>query len=251
MPTPMPIACSSRSLPAHRLPAAAAYAIEVNPTNRPGGLVPQQRLALLTSKYWGPVAPSLLVSFLDNPTAACRRMILSHMNAWSYSCGFRFRETRGQTGHVRIARAEDGYWSYLGTDIMSIPDDQPTMNLQGFTEATPGAEYARVVRHETGHTMGFPHEHMRREIVDKLDPEKTIAYFMRNQGWSRQEVLDQVLTPLEDAALIMGPVEGTSIMTYQIPGEITRDGVAIPGGTDITPADYMLAGRVYPPLALG
>ena len=55
-----------------------------------------------------------------------------------------------------------GYWSYLGTDVLHIPVDQQTMNLQGFTERTPESEYRRVVRHETGHTMGFPHEHMRR-----------------------------------------------------------------------------------------
>jgi hypothetical protein len=30
---------------------------------------------------------------------------------------------------------------------------------------TPDAEFYRVVRHETGHTLGFPHEHMRKEII--------------------------------------------------------------------------------------
>ncbi len=34
---------------------------------------------------------------------------------------------------------------------------------------TPESEYHRVVRHETGHTLGFPHEHMRKELVEKID----------------------------------------------------------------------------------
>ena len=39
-------------------------------------------------------------------------------------------------GKVRITRDLAGYWSYLGTDILLIPPDQPTMCLQGFTERT-------------------------------------------------------------------------------------------------------------------
>ena len=66
-------------------------------------------------------------------------------------------ESRAQ---VRIARTrEDGYWSYLGTDILSIDASQQTMNLDSFSMNTPDSEFYRVVRHETGHTLGFPHEH--------------------------------------------------------------------------------------------
>ena len=51
------------------------------------------------------------------------------------------------------------------------------MNLQGFTMNTPEAEYRRVVRHEAGHTLGFLHEHMRRELVARIDPEKAYEYY--------------------------------------------------------------------------
>jgi hypothetical protein len=43
------------------------------------------------------------------------------------------------------------------------------MNLEGFTMKTPDSEFHRVVRHETGHTLGFPHEHMRAELVKRID----------------------------------------------------------------------------------
>jgi hypothetical protein len=62
----------------------------------------------------------------------------------------------------QISRGSEGYWSYLGTDIRLIPWNRPTMNLQGFTMNTSESEYKRVVRHETGHTLGFPHEHILR-----------------------------------------------------------------------------------------
>ena len=112
---------------------------------------------------------------------------------------------------------------------------------------TPESEYHRVVRHETGHTLGFPHEHMRKELVELLDRDKTIAYFEQTQGWSKEEVIQQVLTPLEDATLTeTAHADEHSIMCYQIPGSITRNGQPIIGGVDIDPFDYAFAARIYP-----
>src|SRR5262249_57330481 len=125
---------------------------------------------------------------------------------------------------VRIARLDSppemsGFWSYIGTDILDISADEPTMNLEGFTMATPEWEYQRVVRHETGHTLGFPHEHMRRELVERIDPEKAIRFFGRTQNWTPEEVRAQVLTPIEESSLLGTPhTDQQSIMCCQIPG---------------------------------
>jgi len=56
-----------------------------------------------------------------------------------------------------------------------------------------------------------------------------------------------VLTPLAEAS-IMGTRESdpTSIMCYQIPGEITKDGKPIPGGRDINSTDFAFAASIYP-----
>jgi len=121
------------------------------------------------------------------------------------------------------------------------------MNLEAFTMATPESEFHRVVRHETGHTMGFPHEHMRRELVNKIDPDKAIAFFGQTQGWSRQEVIAQVLTPLEESSLLgTAHADPNSIMCYQIPGSLTKDGKPIVGGLDIDSQDFAFAAKIYP-----
>jgi hypothetical protein len=138
----------------------------------------------------------------------------------------------------------------LGTDILLIPASKPTMNLQGFTMATPESEYKRVVRHETGHTMGFPHEHLRRELISKINPAKAYEYFRVQYGWSKEMVDRNVLTPLDVRSIIGTPADQTSIMCYQLPGAITYDGRPIVGGTDINATDYAFAARVYPKLWL-
>ena len=186
------------------------------------------------------------MGFLDNPSTFLRRRILSHMNAWAKTANVSFVQSSREP-QVRIARALGGYWSYVGTDILSIAADQPTMNLQGFTLLTPESEFRRVVRHETGHTMGFPHEHMRRELVDLIDPAKAIKFYGRTQGWDPDMVRRQVLTPIEESSLLgTAHTDTQSIMCYQIPGTLTKDGKPIVGGLDIDATDYDFAGKIYP-----
>jgi hypothetical protein len=189
----------------------------------------------------------LTVGFLDGPDAVLRARIVSHMNAWGATANVAFSETAVDP-RVRIARtAGDGYWSYLGTDILQIPGDAPTMNLDSFTVDTPDSEFHRVVRHETGHTMGFPHEHMRAELVARIDPAKAIEFFGATQGWDEEMVRAQVLTPIEESQILATPdPDVDSIMCYQIPGFLTRDGQPIVGGTDIDPLDADFAASIYP-----
>lgn len=204
-------------------------------------------IAVMRGAYWGEKGVDLSVQFLDNPDAETRRMILDDeigANAWGRGrANIRFRETN-QQGQIRLTRDRSGYWSYLGTGLLGVQG--PTMNLQGFTSKTPVSEYRRVVKHEFGHSLGFPHEHMRADLVARLDRAKTIDYFARTQGWSERDVMQQVLTPLSEASLMATPADQTSIMTYMLPGSITKDGKPIPGGNDINESDLAFAARIYP-----
>jgi hypothetical protein len=254
VPGPADLGCTIRALPDHLVVAAAANATRINPVNAPmraprgmglSGVIEPQHIALLTSKYWGPQPRQLSVSFMESPEPELRARVLSHMNVWSESCGISFAETAG-TGDVRISFGPGGYWSYLGTDVTLIPQNQQTMNLEAFSMDTPESEYHRVVRHETGHTLGFPHEHMRRELVARIDPSKAYPYFLATQGWSSQEVDQQVLTPLDDASIFATPPDEDSIMCYQLPGSITFDGQPIRGGVDVNATDTAFAAAIYP-----
>jgi len=245
----IPRTCTPRSLPKHLQVLAAAHATEMNPVNAPAATVvlPPERIALLTSRYWGAGIRRLTVSFMERPTVVLRTRVLDHMNAWwSGGASIWFAWTTWVDADVRITTGPDGYWSYLGTDIHQIPTDEPTMCLEAFTADTPESEYRRVVRHETGHTLGFVHEHMRRELVAQIDPARAYRYLARTQGWDQQTVDEQVLTPLDDRSIMATPPDQTSVMCYQLPGSITYTGQPIIGGTDINPTDRAFANKVYP-----
>jgi hypothetical protein len=258
------IVCRQKTLPIARMEAARRRAIAINPDNaagerrvrrtpvgRDGG---PRRIAVLSARKWPKSGVRLSVSFMDRPTRELRSRILLHMNAWGTRANVLFAETEG-TGQVRIARLDRpanvaGYWSYIGTEILEIADDEPTLNLEGFTMRTSDREFRRVVRHEAGHTLDFEHEHMRTDIVSRIDREKAIRYFDRTEGWTLQEVDEQVLTPLAKRSL-MGTTESDplSIMCYQLPASIMKDRKAVPGGEDINQRDAAFAATIYPQAA--
>lgn len=255
------IICRPKSLQLEMLANAERKALLINPANeierhtiartpigRRGGA---RRIAVVIGRKWPVKGVQLSVSFLDGAKSDLRKRILLHMNAWGQKANVKFVETSG-VGQVRIARLDSpedqaGYWSYVGTEILEIDKDQPTMNLEGFTMRTSEAEFKRVVRHETGHTLGFDHEHMRSDIVKLIDRDKAISFFDKDQGWTPKEVKEQVLTPLAEKS-IMGTQEAdpVSIMCYQLPAAIMKNGKPIKGGKDINPRDYAFAASLYP-----
>lgn len=258
---PAPVlVCTPKRLPIDLAIHAANVATTINPLNHApverlarvmkGFAAPSRsRIAVMTTKYWHTNGVRLTVGFLDNPEASLRRRIIQHMNAWAKTANVDFRETKTDP-QVRIARAggpDGGYWSYLGTDILTIKRGEATMNLEGFTMKTPESEFHRVVRHETGHTLGCPHEHMRRQLVNLIDAKKAIQYFGKTQGWKPDEVRAQVLTPIEESSLRGTPnADPNSIMCYQIPGVITKNSKPIIGGSDIDALDYQFLASIYP-----
>jgi hypothetical protein len=254
------VPCRVRELPPGTWVEAARRAIRLNALNapaRPPSLaamapLPPEHLAALTGKAWPASGVRLTVSFLDGPDRATRDKILAHANSWARTANVAFTEVPSG-GQVRISRtAGQGYWSYLGTDVLGIPAGEPTMNLESFDAgSTPDSEFYRVVEHEFGHTLCWPHEHTRKEIVVRIDPGAAEAYFLRYDGWDAETVRQQVLTVTPDDLITALPADVRSVMAYGLPAEIMRDGIAVPGGTRINDEDAALAAKMYPKSGTG
>ncbi|KAL0566660.1 hypothetical protein V5O48_015345 [Marasmius crinis-equi] len=221
-----------------------------------------QRLVLSKDVKWPGNGVRLRVAFIDKPTPPLKlqKRVVSHMNAWSKFCNARFTlindpiaaEVRVSfTGEV-LGKPNDGYWSYVGTGVLNITDRrEPTMMLTGFTMDTSEAMFTRKVRHETGHTLGFKHEHLRPELVRRINREKAIKAY---SYWDEPKVIRNVLTPLwkgdNSSHFFASEVADVhSIMCYPIDNSLLEPNMKEPpirGGLDFSEYDRKHAATVYP-----
>lgn len=226
---------------------AAKLAHDLFPANAPAGIGDIARLVVLSTKYWGDRVKDLTFGFMEPTSVAMRNKIDAYANRWGEFSKAKFRWT--QTNPIiRISFRSGGYWSCLGTDCLGVPKRQQTMNLESFTVNTPDSEWERVVLHEFGHALGCPHEHQRREIINELDKAKVESWLMQSQGWSRDEVDQQVFVPLEESSFMSpySPPDETSIMCYQFSGSVTKNGQPVLGGNTFSKMDKDFFSRIYP-----
>ncbi|KAF9255687.1 hypothetical protein L218DRAFT_1008292, partial [Marasmius fiardii PR-910] len=221
------------------------------------GIRPVHRLALERKRRWPGNGVRLRVAFIDpDVPLVLQNHVLVHTNAWSQFCNVSFALVddplfaeirvsftgevfyRDDKGEI-LCRKDPGYWSYVGIGILNIDNIEPTMMLEGFNIETSEETFIRTVRHETGHTLGFQHEHLRPELVERIDCKKAIALYtlprrQGGQGWTRDEVISNLLTPLwkkgdpkaqsESDFFVTKHIDVHSIMCYDVEESIMISG---------------------------
>lgn len=237
--------CHTPYLTAKQARLAAERAQAENPHRWPANITPAF-LAVERRSWWGDKGKKFGVAFARGTSQAMIDRVLARANAWSEFANVEFYHD-SKDAIVRIGfQRGDGHWSYLGTDVLGIPSNQRTMNLE-LSARDSDEEFQRVVDHEIGHTIGCPHEHMRPELVARIDVRKAERYFLKTQGWDARTVREQVLTPISEKSLFgTEHSDEESIMCYQLPGEITVDGKPIKGGGRINANDAAFIGTIYP-----
>ncbi|MGH2413121.1 MAG: M12 family metallopeptidase, partial [Microcystaceae cyanobacterium] len=93
---------------------------------------------------------TLRIRFMEG-TPQQHDIVKRYAPQWTEHANLKFEFTDAPDAEIRIAFADDGAWSYIGTDAKSIHVSQPTMNFGWLDEA--------VVLHEFGHAIGLAHEH--------------------------------------------------------------------------------------------
>lgn len=130
------------------------------------------KAAFLVKKIWNSTRfPILSVAFLDgNPQqhAWVKKVVMENTQPLMDNIRFEwlpYGDSRTADAHIRISFARRGEaWSVVGTDALTVPRGEPTMNLGWIDDETDfdSTEFkstGSVVLHEMTHALGAIHEH--------------------------------------------------------------------------------------------
>lgn len=211
----------------------------------------RQRAAVERLKLWD-TGRRLRVSFLDGIQSVQQR-VAAIAKEWEAVANLRLDFVASGAAEIRISFADEGFsWSTVGTDALTVPRSQATMNYGWLEPDTSQREYERVVRHEFGHALGMIHEHQNSDAQGKIpwDRPAVYAHYAR-QGWSRADV-DQNLFDVYDADLTnFTSFDPTSIMQYAVPDSLTVGSFAIGWNTALSDQDRSFMSTQYPSSTAG
>lgn len=247
--------CIDRTLPVSTLISASRMAVSENPNNAP--ILPRGRslpgafidspvaLAALTGKLWKP-GRTLRVHFLDgDPEIQQRLQPFAHQ--WSNYANIKFDFVNDPNAEIRISFAQAGSWSYIGTDALSIPKNQPTMNFGWLKRSTSNDEYSRVVIHEFGHALGCIHEHQNPATDVPWNKEAVYDYYAGPpNNWTRQQTDTNLFTRYSATLSQFSAFDRDSIMLYPIPNEFTIGDFEVGWNRLLSAMDKQFIATLYP-----
>lgn len=207
-----------------------------------GDWVPGGQVAL-ASKVW-PNGSTLRVKFLDG-APALRKRVIEIAGEWIRLANLRFEVVTSGPSELRVSFTSDGSWSYVGTDSLSIPPTDATINFGWLKQDTPDHEVRRVVLHEMGHALGLGAANM--SPVANIPWRKEATYeSLAKQGWDRPTVDRNVFAKYDARLVIQGGVDAESIMYHPTSPECTEPGFRWHEGSELSAGDRAFIARLYP-----
>lgn len=203
----------------------------------PGGPVAER------GKLWK-TGMTLRIKFLTGDPALHKR-VLAAAQEWTRYANLRFESVQTGDAELRVSFDGEGSWSYVGTDSLSIPEDQPTINLGRLSRSTPREALRAVVLHEFGHALGLAAS--QQSPVADIPWNKKAAYaYYAKMGWDRTTVDAMIFAKFDASQVIHDPADPYSIMYHPIAKETTDGKRAIDQGKELSEGDKQFIARLYP-----
>ncbi|UHH31465.1 M12 family metallopeptidase [Pseudomonas veronii] len=184
---------------------------------------------------------------LDLSSEKSKALVVDAIREWAHHTpALRFNIVEGKTGDIRISDDEGlkGNWSAIGTEAKRIDEDQPTMHLNRTDDSK---KLRSTALHEFGHALGLLHEHQHPQNSLDWDSPQVYDYYT-SDSFNEAMVREHILEPDNRPGLQITPYDPQSVMHYEIPAALRRNGQAIPKNTTLSAGDKQTIRMLYPPV---
>jgi len=184
---------------------------------------------------------TLRVRFMGG-TAAEQAVAREQAGWWTEVANLKIEFNDAPDAEIRIAfDADDGAWSYIGTDCRSIPRNSPTMNL-GFLDGGTAA-------HEFGHAIGLAHEHQNPAGGIQWNEDVVIREAGGSPNfWDEQTTRHNILRKYSADQINGTAFDPESIMLYFFPASWTLNGIGTTANEVLSRMDkqFIAGAKMYP-----
>ena len=223
---------------------AAAQPSSYGRSTTPPSETIRAELVAVTGKLWRN-GQTIKVRFLDGDPSVQRR-VEQVARAWCQFANLRFEFGDAPDAEIRISFRQPGSWSYIGTDALTIPVDQPTMNYGWLTPTSSDDEVSRVVLHEFGHALGCIHEHQHPEGGIPWDKSAVYRYYAGPPNyWSTQQTDVNLFQTYSRTVTQFSEFDRQSIMLYPISEELTIGSFSVGWNRELSPTDKTFISTLY------
>lgn len=162
---------------------------------------------------------------------------------WTRHANLKFEFGNAPDAEIRVSfDANDGAWSYVGTDCRQIPAGEPTMNL-GFLDGGTAA-------HEFGHAIGLGHEHQNPSGGIQWNEEVVLRDLAGPpNNWTPEQIRHNVLEKYRTDQIRGTRFDPESIMLYFFPDSWVKSGVGTTENEALSDLDkaFIASRDAYPP----
>ena len=204
-----------------------------------------EEIALVTRKLWKN-GRTLNVRFLDGDPDI-QEKVIRWAKEWEEYANIKFSFNNKPDAEIRVSLNLDGSsWSTVGTDALTVPQNEATTHFGWLEPSTPDNEVSRVVLHEFGHVLGCIHEHQNPVAHINWDREAVFEYFRRTQGWDDETIKRNIFETESAFTTNFTKFDKDSIMLYSFPPELTTDHKGTPMNRTLSDTDKEFMKKMYP-----